>query len=110
MDVETPLKRAISAVGTQQKLADQLGIRSASITEWKARRVPPGQCPAIEARTGVRCEDLRPDLRWDRDADGRVIAYAVPLAPIETGKAEVMGERASISDIQKSGSESGAQQ
>jgi len=90
MNPDTPLKRAISAIGTQQKLAARLGIRSASITEWKARSIPPAQCPAIEANTGVRCEELRPDLRWDRDTDGRVVAYAVPLAPVESGKAAAL--------------------
>jgi DNA-binding transcriptional regulator YdaS (Cro superfamily) len=32
---------------------------------WKARgRVPAEHCPSIEAATGIRCEDLRPDVNW----------------------------------------------
>lgn len=57
------LTEAIKAVGTQQSLADQLGIKSASISEWKARgRVPAERVLDIEAATGVSRHDLRPDI------------------------------------------------
>lgn len=63
MDTETPLQQAIRAAGSQQKLADQLGIRSASISEWKLRdKVPAERVLAIEAATGVSRHDLRPDV------------------------------------------------
>ncbi len=32
---------------------------------WKKRgNVPAEHCPAIERATGVRCEELRPDVAW----------------------------------------------
>lgn len=36
-----------------------------TIYQWKQSRVPADYCPDIEAITGVRCEDLRPDVAWD---------------------------------------------
>jgi len=90
METESPLAIAIAAVGSQKRLAEGLRIRSPSITAWKVGNIPPNQCPAIEVLTGVTCEQLRPDLHWQRDADGRVIAYAVPLAPVETGNAAAL--------------------
>ena len=64
MDNQTgPIEAAIKAVGTQQALANALGIRSASISEWKARgRVLAERVLAIEAATGVSRHDLRPDI------------------------------------------------
>ena len=63
MDTQAPIDRAIRAVGTQQRLAEILGIKSASISEWKARcAVPANRCIAIEAATGVSRHDLRPDV------------------------------------------------
>ena len=60
---DTPIEAAIKAAGTQQALADKLGIKSASISEWKARgRVPAERVAAIEAATGVSRHDLRPDV------------------------------------------------
>ena len=62
---KTPLEVAIDTLGSQQALADALGIRSPSITEWKQRgRVPAERCMAIETATGraVTCHDLRPDV------------------------------------------------
>lgn len=64
MDISlTPLEAAIKAVGTQQALAEAIGIRSASISEWKARgSVPAERVLAVEAATGVSRHDLRPDV------------------------------------------------
>jgi len=63
MDKITPLETAIRAAGTQQSLADALGIRSASISEWKVRgRVPAERVLDIETATGVSRHDLRPDV------------------------------------------------
>lgn len=59
----TPLEAAIKAVGTQQALADALGIRSASISEWKARgRIPAERVLDVETVTGVSRHALRPDI------------------------------------------------
>lgn len=90
----TALQRAVELAGGQSALARHIHceshpVRQGHVWNWlniKGQQVPPAIAPAIEAQTGVTCEQLRPDLRWQRDGDGRVIAYAVPLSPIKTGK------------------------
>ena len=65
MDKLTPLEMAIRVVGTQQALADMLGIRSPSIAGWKTTgSVPANRCRSIEHLTGgkVTRYDLRPDV------------------------------------------------
>lgn len=52
-------------MGSQNALADALGIRAPSITGWKNRnKVPPRRCLAIEQATGgaVTRYELRPDV------------------------------------------------
>ena len=41
-----------------------LGVSQQSLTNWKQRGIPAEYCPRIELLTGVRCEDLRPDVQW----------------------------------------------
>ncbi|MCS3807837.1 helix-turn-helix domain-containing protein [Xanthomonas sp. 4461] len=63
MDSQTPLQKAIVAAGSQQNLANQLGIRSASISEWKSRgRIPVERVRLIESVTGISKHELRPDI------------------------------------------------
>lgn len=74
---ETPLERAITAAGGMTELARKLGAKShAVVYQWKQTRVPADKCPDIEALTGVRCEELRPDVNWSvlRAAPRRVRA------------------------------------
>lgn len=62
------LLKAIEIVGSQQKLAELVGVRQSHIAMWKKRgNVPAEYCPAIERATGgkVRCEDLRADVAWE---------------------------------------------
>jgi DNA-binding transcriptional regulator YdaS (Cro superfamily) len=40
-------------------------VSKASISRWKKERVPAEACPDIEAITGVKCEELRPDISWE---------------------------------------------
>lgn len=35
-----------------------------TVYQWTKTRVPSDYCPDIEAITGVRCEELRPDVNW----------------------------------------------
>jgi DNA-binding transcriptional regulator YdaS (Cro superfamily) len=65
-----PLSRACEVAGGSTRLAELLTSRGrktskASISRWKSDRVPAEACPDIEALTGVKCEELRPDVRWD---------------------------------------------
>ena len=58
--------RAIEKAGSIKALASGLEVSSPTVHEWKVggRKVPAERCPQIEALTGVRCEDLRPDVAW----------------------------------------------
>lgn len=60
------IQTAINLAGSAQALAASIGVPPQSVYFWRAgsRRVPAEYCPAIEAATGVRCEDLRPDVQW----------------------------------------------
>lgn len=88
------LRAAVAAAGGQKALADlitSLGhpIRQGHVWSWlnlQGGLTPPYLAPLVEVATGVNCELLRPDLRWDRDTEGKVIAYGVTLKPVEPGK------------------------
>jgi DNA-binding transcriptional regulator YdaS (Cro superfamily) len=66
----SPLDRACLLVNGTTRLAELLTERlgrhvsKASVSRWKSERVPAEVCPDIEALTGVRCEELRPDVNW----------------------------------------------
>lgn len=63
--VETPLDRAIKIIGGTTKLAKELNLSGhAVVYQWGKTRVPAEKCPDIEAITGVKCEELRPDVNW----------------------------------------------
>jgi len=65
----TPIQIAIDSVGNANRLAKAINVPAQSVLFWRdgERRVPAEYCPRIEAATAglVRCEDLRPDVRWD---------------------------------------------
>ena len=71
MEHETGLTKAIEIFqGSPSKLAAALDgdVKRQNVEHWvKTGVVPAERCPAIEEATGglVRCEDLRPDVRWD---------------------------------------------
>lgn len=78
-----PIDRAADVVGSQTALADALGVSKGAVSQWKegGRRIPAEHCPLIEEMTkgAVRCEDMRPDIRWDvlRGKRGRGAAKSV---------------------------------
>lgn len=62
---ETPLDRAIRIAGGMNQMARDLQLSGhAVIYQWKKTRVPADHCPDVERLTGVRCEELRPDVNW----------------------------------------------
>ena len=70
MSIEA-LQIAVEKAGGQTALATKIGrgIRQAHVWGWlnskNPEEMPPAEyCPAIEKATGVRCEDLRPDIEW----------------------------------------------
>lgn len=63
---------ATKAAGGVSELARKVGVAQGAVSNWRKRgRIPPRNCPAIEAAvTGaVVCEQMRPDLRWVRVPD-----------------------------------------
>lgn len=73
------IDRAIQIAGSQADLARALGVLPQHLTNWRKRGIPADRCPDIERATGLRCEDLRPELHWNRDAAGAVTGYTVPV-------------------------------
>lgn len=73
------MDRAIEHAGGMTSLARKLTERNPkrpvrdhrTVHQWKLQnRVPAEYCPDIEAITGVRCEDVRPDVNWAVLRDG----------------------------------------
>lgn len=63
---ETPLDQAIRLAGGMTKMAQDLNLSGhAVIYQWKKTRIPAEHCMPVERLTGVKCEQLRPDLDWD---------------------------------------------
>lgn len=65
------LDRACEILGGQYALAEALGIRSPSISEWrKRRRIPVERCSAIERATAGKVTRfaLRPDVFGEEKA------------------------------------------
>lgn len=81
-----PIELARKHLGlSQAAFAQRLGVSQSTVSSWVCGRineVPPDRCVAVEALTGghVSCEQLRPDLLWQRDPEGRVTGYLVALA------------------------------
>jgi DNA-binding transcriptional regulator YdaS (Cro superfamily) len=63
-DPVTAIRRAAEIAGSQQALADLLGLSSqGAVQNWLRRgRMPAERVLAVEAKTGVSRHDLRPDL------------------------------------------------
>lgn len=61
------IKRAIEAKGSGAALAGAIDRSPQFVSQLLRgeRSVPAELCPVIERETGVRCEDLRPDVAWD---------------------------------------------
>lgn len=59
------LNSAIAVGGGIAAFARALGLKSHSVAnQWRLTRVPAEFCPDIEKLTGVKCEQLRPDVNW----------------------------------------------
>ena len=57
---DSSLKRAIEAAGGVTALANALGIKPPSVSDWK--RVPANRVLEVERLTGVSRHSLRPDV------------------------------------------------
>lgn len=68
---ESPIRRAVRHCGSQQKLADAIGVHQTFVSKMvRTGRVPAEQCRPIEEATGgaVSRAELRPDLFEERAA------------------------------------------
>lgn len=59
-DRDAPLLKAIKTAGGEARFAEALGVTPQTLYQWK--RVPPHRVLQVEAITGIRREELRPDL------------------------------------------------
>ncbi|MBV5295500.1 MAG: helix-turn-helix domain-containing protein [Curvibacter lanceolatus] len=64
--MEHPIDRAGKVVGSLAELGRRLGVTRGAINHWKlpGRFTPAEHCPRIERMTGVRCEELNPEVEW----------------------------------------------
>jgi DNA-binding transcriptional regulator YdaS (Cro superfamily) len=90
---ESALDRACEAAKGSSRLAQLLTakgrkVSKASISRWKKERVPAEACPDIEELTGIKCEDLRPDVHWGCCACQRMPSPRNPAIP---GAVQVTG-------------------
>lgn len=89
MSEQTALQKARSILGSLAAFSAAAKVRSPTAHEWFRRgQTPADRCGLIETATSgaVTCEELRPDLNWQRDPEtGAVVGYLVPLIaqPIE---------------------------
>jgi len=95
------LIRAIGqAGGAQAALAGRIGVSPQQVNQWvKGKRpLPLDRCPLIERATSgaVRCEELRPDVEWQRDAGDRVVGYQVRLSVLGGEGKQVTGNVSSV--------------
>ena len=62
-------ERAVRIIGGSTATARLLGLYPSAVSNMIARGKPidASYCPLIEQATGrrVKCEELRPDVRWD---------------------------------------------
>lgn len=82
--MKNPLLKAIDIADGQLPLARKIGVSQGQVWNWLNRdgRPPLEKCGEIERVTGVRCEDLRPDVHWNRDAVGNVTGYTVSVPSV----------------------------
>lgn len=62
--MSNPFQRACEAAGGLTALAALCGRSKQAANGWK-KQVPAEICPLIELHTGVKCEELRPDVKWE---------------------------------------------
>lgn len=68
-----------TSLGSLAAIANACGVSRQAVHRWK--RIPAKCCPAIEAITGIRCEELRDDVEFVREppVTGTVVKYCVRI-------------------------------
>jgi len=64
LDPLSALQLAVVKAGSNAKLAEICGVSTTAVWQWVTRmkRIPADYVLRVEAATGVRREDLRPDI------------------------------------------------
>ena len=71
-----PIDRLVKRAGSQAAIARALGLFNQNVQNWVVRgNIPADHCAKLEKLYGLRCEDMRPDFKWERDGKGRVVHY-----------------------------------
>jgi len=88
------MQRAVDKADGQTALARKIGCSQGLIWHYVngTQLPPPERCKEIERVTGVTCDELRPDVEWDRDDSGAVTGYRVRFptaASVEQGASTV---------------------
>ena len=87
-----PIRRAAEILGSQAALADAIGVRQPTVSEWACddRPVPIERCVGIERATGraVMRWHLRPE-DWHRIWPELIGADGAPAVPTEASGAGV---------------------
>jgi DNA-binding transcriptional regulator YdaS (Cro superfamily) len=75
------IKKAVKVAGGQTALARKLGVTQGLVWQWlnHADSDPLNFAPAIEQETGVKCEELCPQVAWQRDPSGRITGYTITI-------------------------------
>lgn len=83
------LDAACQAVDGQANLASRLSelgprVTSQAISDWRRRgMVPVERGEPIESMTGVRADELCPNVEWLRDKAGRIVEYRPAAVKID---------------------------
>jgi DNA-binding transcriptional regulator YdaS (Cro superfamily) len=64
MQETSALDRAIQKAGSQEALAELIGVKQQNVSYWRKSRfgVPGPYCAAIEDKTGISRHELRADI------------------------------------------------
>lgn len=65
---------------SQEAWATRLGVSQGRVSQWIAgQTIPPERAEQIEVDTAgsITVEELRPDLKWQRDDTGKVLGHLV---------------------------------
>lgn len=84
MDIATYRKTNSLTQADLAKLLSDAGYPATQglISQWEQGEVTVSADRALQLErvTGLKCEGLRPDLVWIRDAAGQITGYHVPLS------------------------------
>lgn len=70
MQAKEVIKLATARLGSQQKLAQALGVSQQAVNKWQSKGVPASRVLAFEKCTGIARFIVRPDIYPPTDYQG----------------------------------------